>query len=104
MDRVWKRFFFKLRMPVFFATVFFAVTGVLHFSTDQFGTSFGQVFAAVIIALVTIVGLALMFFLVLVPFLEVYQKAKEEIEEENNAVIEVLKDEAASNERFVIRR
>jgi len=91
MSRVWKRFFYKIRMPVSIISGLLAVSSVIHIVTDQFGSSFMQVVAAVLLALVYVFGVLLFAAPPIMLLLETYEKARTEIKEENNYIIEILK-------------
>ena len=93
MSRVWKRFFYKIRMPVFIISGLLAVSSVIHIVTDQFGSGFMEVFAAVLLALFYIFGILLFAAPPVMLLLETYEKARTEIQEENNYIIEILKDD-----------
>ena len=93
MSRTWKRFFYKIRMPVFIISGLLAVSSAIHIVTDQFGSGFIQVFAAVLLALFYIFGILWFASLPVMLLLETYEKARTEIQEENKYIIEILKDD-----------
>ena len=91
MTRVWKRFFYKIRMPVFIILGLLAVSSVIHIVTDTYGSSFAEVVAAVLLALFYIFGVLLFIAPPIMLLLETYEKARTEIQDENNDIIEILK-------------
>ena len=93
MSRTWKRFFYKIRMPVFIISGLLAVSSAIHIVTDQFGSSFTEVFAAVLLALVYIFGILLFVSPPIMLLLETYEKARAEIEQENEQILRALKND-----------
>jgi len=91
MSRVWKRFFYKIRMPVLIPFGLLVVSGSIHIGTDQYGSSFTEVVAAVLLFLFYLIGFAMIVAIPIALLLETYEKARTEIKEENNYIIEILK-------------
>jgi len=77
-------------MPVSIISGLLAVSGAIRV-TDTYGSSFTEVVAAVLLALVYIFGVLLFVAPLIMILLETYEKARTEIQEENNYIIEILK-------------
>jgi len=93
MTRVWKRFFYKIRMPVSIISGLLAVSSIIHIVTDTYGSSFTEVVAAVLLALFYLIGFAMIAAIPIALLLEAYSKARTEIEEENETLIRALKND-----------
>ena len=93
MSRVGKRFLNKIRMPVFIISGLLAVSSVAHIVTDTFGSSFAEVLATVLLFLFYLIGFAMIVAIPIALLLETYEKARTEIQDENNYIIEVLKND-----------
>ena len=91
VNRIWKRFLYKIRMPVFIISGLLAVSSAIHIVTDTFGSSFAEVLATVLLFLFYLIGFAMIVAIPIALLLETYEKARTEIKEENNYIIEILK-------------
>jgi hypothetical protein len=91
MSRVWKRFFYKIRMPVSIIFGLLAVSGAIHIVTDQYGSNFVEVVAAVLLFLFYLIGFAVSAAIPIALLLEVHEKSRTEIQEENKKVLNALK-------------
>ena len=79
-------------MPVFIISGLLAVSGAIHIVTDTYGSSFTEVVAAVLLALVYIFGILLFAAPPIMLLLETYEKARTEIQDENTTILNALKD------------
>ena len=93
MSRVWKRFFYKIRMPVFIISGLLAVSGSIHIVTDQYGSNFMEVVAAVLLFLFYLIGFAMIAAIPIALLLEAYGRAQTEIEEENQTIMKALRND-----------
>ena len=93
MSRVWKRFFYKIRMPVLIPFGLLVVSGSIHIGTDQYGSSFTEVVAAVLLFLFYLIGFVMIAAIPIALLLEAYGRARTEIEEENETLIRALKND-----------
>ena len=78
-------------MPVFIISGLLAVSSAIHIVTDTYGSSFTEVVAGVLLALFYIFGVLLFIAPPIMLLLETYEKARTEIQDENNDIIEILK-------------
>ena len=90
VNRIWKRFLYKIRMPVFVISGLLAVSSAVHIVTDTYGSSFTEVIASVLLFLFYLIGFAMIVAIPIALLLEAYGRAQTEIEEENKNIMKAL--------------
>ena len=94
MDRIWKRFFYKLRLP-FYSFVAIVTAGLgAGWIAEQFGSSLTEAFAYAVYYAV-LIGFTVVPVIVLVAILlkDLYDQSRREIQRENKTVMDALKND-----------
>ena len=85
MNRIWKRFFFKLAEPLAFFMYFFATMTLAEYTAENLGYG-AEGYIAVVVVMVIIPIFAVMLRMT-------WRQAKSEIERENEEMLNTLKGE-----------